>query len=179
VTKRRRPGGGRKPTPTAMKLLRGNPGKRAISKDEPKPKSPAMPQPPSGLSGPARSEWRRMAPKLHEMGILTLIDRAAFAGYCVAYARFVESSQHVRDEGAVITLYKEDKRTGALLPVSSRRNAWAIELDRAMAQMQSYLSEFGLSPSSRSRVHTTAGAGKSEDPLEAYLRAQADRRKAR
>ena len=50
---------GRKPTPTAIKELEGNPGHRPLNKHEPKPmkKAPACPK---SLSTEAKKEWRRL-----------------------------------------------------------------------------------------------------------------------
>ena len=51
---------GRKPKPTALKVLEGNPGKRPLNELEPKPKKQA-PSCPSWLEPEAKKEWRRMA----------------------------------------------------------------------------------------------------------------------
>lgn len=76
---------GRKPKPTAMKELEGNPGKHPLNTSEPKPnkKAPACPK---WLEPEAKKEWRRLAKQMEAIGILTEVDMAAFAGYCQAYA---------------------------------------------------------------------------------------------
>ncbi len=51
-------GGDRKPTPTRLKLLGGNPGKRPLNLDEPQPE-PTLPEPPAHLSDEAKAEWGR------------------------------------------------------------------------------------------------------------------------
>ena len=51
-------GQGRKPQPTALKVLKGNPGRRPLNEDEPKPEV-LLPRPPAHLSPVARREWRR------------------------------------------------------------------------------------------------------------------------
>ena len=76
---------GRKPKPTALKRLDGNPGKRGYNHAEPAPPE-GCPDCPPHLSEPAREEWHRIAGTLHEMGVLTLVDRAALAAYCQSYA---------------------------------------------------------------------------------------------
>ena len=81
---------GRKPTPTALKLLEGNPGKRKLNDKEPKPEKKA-PSCPKWLETEAKKEWRRLAKKMELMGVLTEVDMAAFAGYCQAYARWKEA----------------------------------------------------------------------------------------
>ena len=77
---------GRKPTPTAIKELEGNPGKRPLNTKEPKPVKKA-PSCPSGWNRKPKKEWRRLAKQMEQIGILTEVDMAAFAGYCQAYAR--------------------------------------------------------------------------------------------
>lgn len=50
---------GRKPKPTAMKVLEGNPGKRQLNSKEPKPVKKA-PRCPNWLEDEAKKEWKRM-----------------------------------------------------------------------------------------------------------------------
>lgn len=85
---------GRKPKPTAVKALEGNPGKRSLNTGEPKPEKKA-PRCPAWLEGEAKKEWKRMAGQMEKLGILTEIDMAAFAGYCQAYARWKEAEEFI------------------------------------------------------------------------------------
>ncbi len=75
---------GRKPKPTRLKLIEGNPGKRPINGREPKPPG-SLPSCPAHLSATAKTEWKRLARSLNRIGMLTEIDRAAMAAYCQAY----------------------------------------------------------------------------------------------
>jgi phage terminase small subunit len=81
---------GRKPKPTALKLIDGNPGKRPIAGREPKPPA-TQPTCPAHLAATAKSEWKRLAGVLNEIGLLTRIDRTVLATYCQAYGRWVEA----------------------------------------------------------------------------------------
>ena len=72
---------GRKPKPTALKKLEGNPGKRKLNTKEPMP-GKGMPDCPKWLLPEAKKEWERLCVKLSEIGVLTEIDMAAFAAYC-------------------------------------------------------------------------------------------------
>ena len=87
---------GRKPTPTAIKMLEGNPGKRPMNGSEPKPLKKA-PSCPKWLETEAKREWRRLAKQMESIGILTDVDMAAFAGYCQAYARWKEAAEKAID----------------------------------------------------------------------------------
>ena len=62
---------GRKPKPTAVKQLEGNPGKRQLNANEPKPAARA-PSCPKWLEDDAKKEWRRLAKQMEQLGILTL-----------------------------------------------------------------------------------------------------------
>src|SRR5271167_2051839 len=78
---------GRKPKPTYLKLVTGNPGRRPIKGDR-EPAAGGLPQAPAELAGDARTEWRRVARTLHRAGLLATLDRAALAAYCQAFARW-------------------------------------------------------------------------------------------
>jgi phage terminase small subunit len=79
------------PKPTALKLLQGNPGKRAINGREPKPKT-GMPRCPDWLDEEAKACWKRIVPQLNGMGVLTLIDADALANYCDTWSRWKNPS---------------------------------------------------------------------------------------
>lgn len=91
---------GRKPKPTALKILEGNPGKRPLNDKEPKPDSKA-PRCPSWLEEEAKREWKRMSKTLETIGVLTKIDKAAFAGYCQAYATWKEAEEVLSKHGTI------------------------------------------------------------------------------
>ena len=60
---------GRKPKPTAVKVLEGNPGKRPLNMYEPVPERRA-PECPSWLNDEAKAEWDRLADKMVNLGTL-------------------------------------------------------------------------------------------------------------
>lgn len=132
---------GRKPKPTKIKQLEGNPGKRALNKQEPKTKS-VIPICPSHLKGAARTEWGTLTKELHALGLISTVDRAALAICCTAWADYVQASNKLVKEGAVII---SDK--GGMY-----QNPWVAIKKRSMDQVMKFYSEFGMTPSSRSRV---------------------------
>ena len=87
---------GRKPKPTALKLLEGNPGRRPIRGGEPQPPR-NQPTCPAHLSPTAKAEWKRLAQSLNKMGLLTQVDRAVFSAYCQAYGRWVEAERKLAE----------------------------------------------------------------------------------
>jgi len=54
---------GRRPKPTRLKMLTGNPGKRPLNPNEPRPEA-TIPDAPAELSAGARAEWDRLAADL-------------------------------------------------------------------------------------------------------------------
>ena len=72
--------------PTLLKILQGNPGKRALPNNEPQPEVGATP--PKWLRGDALEEWREIAPQLEELGTLRKTDATALGIYCSLVAAF-------------------------------------------------------------------------------------------
>ena len=148
---------GRKPVPTKLKMLRGNPGKRPLSDDEPRPKA-KLPGPPAHLSAEAKREWWRLGKQLAALGLMTSIDRGALAMYCQAWARWLEAEQALKTYGVMV-------KSPNGFPMQSPYLAVA---NKAMEQIRAMLTEFGMSPASRTRAHALSGA-EEEDPIEAWL----------
>lgn len=86
---------GRKPKPTNLKILAGNPGRRPLPDGEPCPDA-VLPTPPDFLDDQALREWERIAPELHQLGLLTRLDRAALAAYCQSYAHWIKAETALR-----------------------------------------------------------------------------------
>ncbi len=136
---------GRKPQPSALKLLRGLPGKRKLSVDEPQPALTVKLRAPSWLDKEAKKEWRRLAPMLERLGVLTESDTGALTAYCEAWATWKSATQKIREFGLVLK-----HPTAGKLPVVS---PYVTIADHALTQMRGLLVEFGMTPSSRARIH--------------------------
>ena len=109
------------------------------------PQNPAgakLPACPPHLQGEARKEWRRLGRKLVAWRLVTEIDAGALALYCTAWARWIEAEGNLVRYGTVI-------KAPSGYPIASPYLAIA---NKAMDQMARLLVEFGMSPSSRSRV---------------------------
>lgn len=149
---------GRKPVPTTLKLLQGNPGRRPLNAAEPAPPV-TIPACPEFLDDVARGEWSRTATLLAEMGLLTAADRTALAAYCVAYSRWVEAEAQVKKYGTIV------KSPEKGFPMKS---PYLTVADQALETMRKLMVEFGLTPSSRSRIRVPA-AGEDFDEFAAFL----------
>ena len=132
---------GRKPKPTALKTLEGNPGKRQLNVNEPKPLAKA-PSCPKWLDPEAKKEWRRLSKKMEQIGILTEIDMAAFAGYCQAYARWKAAEEFISKHGSIV---KTPSGYWQQVPQVSIAQQY-------MKAMQKFAEQFGLTPAARSRI---------------------------
>lgn len=153
---------GRRPKPEGMSTRRPR-----LSGNGPEPKLPTCP---AHLQGEARKEWRRMGKKLLECGLMTEIDSTALALYCQSWARWVEAEGNLLKYGTVM-------KSPSGFPVQSPYLSIA---NKAMGQMTRLLVEFGMSPSSRTRVAITKPLpqpspyapprGDEEDPRLLFLR---------
>jgi len=135
---------GRKPVPTHIKIVRGNPGKRALPATEPRPAA-GIPKMPGKLSTRARRAWKSIGPELERMGVLTVADGTALELLCDAYAEWRDARDVVIRDGATYeTVSKHGTMTRTRPEVAIASDAW-----RRIAVM---LREFGLTPSSRTKV---------------------------
>ena len=130
---------GPKPIPTKLKLARGS--RRVAGRIEPQPK-PVRPSCPSQLTETARNEWRRMAPRLERLGLLTHLDRAALAGYCQSWADWIEARQAIGDSATVVKAPDGGLMLNPYLKVATT----------AARQMREFGALFGMSPSDRTHV---------------------------
>jgi P27 family predicted phage terminase small subunit len=148
---------GRKPTPTHIKLLKGNPGKRALPRREPKP-TRGVPTMPSHLSARAKAAWKAIGPELDRMGVLTLADGKALELLCDAYAEYRAAREIVERDGMTyesVSQHGTMWRTRPEVPIAS-------DAYRRVAAM---LREFGLTPSARTKVQTAGGSDKPDNPF--------------
>lgn len=145
---------GRKPKPTALKLIAGNPGKRPLNRHEPKP-APRVPACPDYLEGEARKEWDRITPILGGLGLLTDMDMAALAAYCETWAQYLAANEKVKRLGPVVRASQANP-----YPVIS---PYFTVASNALKQVRAFMAEFGMTPSSRSRIAAAKPDG-GQDP---------------
>ncbi len=151
---------GRKPKPTALKIVAGNPGRRKLPEHEPK-FDPSQPTPPPFLNDDAKVEWGRISGVLYEAGVLTEVDRAVLAAYCQSYGRWAQA------ERQIAKLQEADELNGLLLKTETEniiQQPLVGIANKSKNDMAKLAVEFGMTPSSRSRIETT-GATKKENPF--------------
>ena len=157
---------GRKPKPTHLKVVTGTDRADRRNDAEPKPKR-ALPKPPVHLSLDAQEEWERVCKSLHNLGVMTDLDRAALAAYCQAYGRWVQA------ERALAKMAERDPVTSGLMIKTQQGNAIQNPLvgsaNKAMADMVRYAAEFGMTPSARSRIRADGNETEQENPAAKYF----------
>lgn len=125
-------------TPSVLALVRGNPGKRPINRQE--PKLPAGEdadwQAPAHLTEEAKKEWQRQVPDLRAAGVLTLADRTMFAEYCSAYSDLREYEALAAQVGHEASI----------------RLGYAGQVLKLRQQVRQLAADAGLNPSARSGV---------------------------
>jgi P27 family predicted phage terminase small subunit len=150
---------GRKPLPSNVVRLRGNPGKRRPNDAEPRP-APVVPSCPACLGDEARKEWKRLARELGDLGLLTRIDRGMLAAYCQAHALWVEAVSSLERYGTMV-------KSPNGFPMQSPYVAVA---NKQVDLMGRIAAEFGMTPSSRTRIRV--GEKTPEDPFETFLQSR-------
>ena len=143
--------------PTRLKLLRGNPGKRAISKREPHPRQ-ETPRCPVWLRPEAKKFWKQIVPELRRLGVLTVVDGPALAGLCQTYARWRVAEEFIAKHGECYPLRGENgsiRYMQQFPQVSISRNL--------LHQLRGLYQEFGLTPASRTRVEVGSRGSQFDD----------------
>jgi P27 family predicted phage terminase small subunit len=138
---------GRPPKPTALKVAEGNPGKRKLNYNEPKPdplRTPLKP-PPNSLPD-VRKFWRKYGPMLDKLGVLTEADIAALDLMSIHYAIAKAAlAAMINDDGKLELTRKDEEGVERKHPMLQilRDNSAAFRL---------YSVLFGLNPSARARL---------------------------
>ena len=148
---------GPRPQPTILKILKDNPGKRRLNKDEPKPASDGI-QPPQWVTGNALAKWNEIVPQLLAMGVMTNADVEPVARYCTMHEQYVKYLDQVR-RGLDVLVIRDEK--GKVKYMQS--TPAATMLNKLSASMLRIEQEFGLTPSARTGIV----ANKQEDNTEA------------
>jgi P27 family predicted phage terminase small subunit len=142
------------PEPTAMKLIKGNPGKRKLNTQEPQPII-TLPHCPAYLEVDARTEWDRLAPILVRMKVLTEADYIALASLCQTFSTMMKAQEQLTKSGILFKTPSGYVQQSPLIGIVNSCTEKIVTLCR----------EFGLAPSARSRMLTNqTEASKEDDP---------------
>lgn len=149
---------GRKPLPTSLKRLRGNPGGRPLNTREPRPAVTAgafADAPPELADDPvAQEHWCRLVPVLRQAGQITDADYPALVATCLEWSRYLTAARQARHQATV------KRGTGGLAASPHGHIA-----HRSLHSLIKLWAELGLTPSSRSRLTTTIPPAMPADPF--------------
>lgn len=138
---------GRKPMPTQLKVVNGNPGKRKLP--DYRASRASRLRPPVKLTSDQQKIWAHSV-KYAPYGLLKNIDTALLYQYVVTRASFEEASLNYESGPKLI-------KTPNGLPVIS---PWFYARNKQSQLMLSLASELGFTPSGRARL----GASESHEP---------------
>ena len=106
----------------------------------------------------AKIEWDRIVPELHRLRLLTKIDITALVGYCQSWARYVQAEKYLSKHD---TVFITDSRYMQQVP--------QVGMSQKFLKLcQSFMTEFGLTPSSRGKL--SSPAEDPDDEMEKFLK---------
>lgn len=141
----------RKAKPTYLKVLQGNPGKRALPKGEIKPLT-TLPEPPEHLNEDGMREWQRIVGELNALNVLTGMDWQSLSIYCTAFQLWVDAIRNVKDKGSMVLSSKGFPLQNPYLAVVNKQAEIMLKMS----------SEFGFTPSARARMGMAADRAESD-----------------
>ncbi len=153
------------PTPTRLRLLKGNPGKRAINREEPQPEALLSLDAPEFLDPVARAKWDVVASQLADLGMLTKIDMDLLVLYCESWSDYRTAREGLKKFGPIVTAPK----SGYAI-----QSPFVALVKQANARCHRLLAEMGMTQSSRSRVRVPGGK---KTKLETFLARTAKHRR--
>src|SRR5690606_11687288 len=148
---------GRKPKPTHLRVVEGNPGRRPLNRKEPVPRGD-LSDPPEWMSDSQRAGWNyaiEHAPK----GLLKKHDASVLTVWVVA------EDLHRQATRALAKCRLSTKQPRAGEPM---QRPYRPIINRRAQMMMKAAAELGFTPSSRSRVEVDAHDGQ-EDPAGAFF----------
>ena len=152
------------PMPTTVRILRGNKGKRPANPCEPQPERKAPPCP-DHLDQAAKKEWKRLCKLLLRIGVLTEADGLSLANLCQAWSTLVKAQTKLNETGMLFKTPSGYVQQSPLLGIVNSCIDTVTKLSR----------EFGLTPSSRSRLQVEPEPAP-ESPMGRLIRLASERR---
>ena len=133
---------GRKPKPTALKLIAGNPGHRPLNKKEPKVAYvTGAAKPPKWVKGEAKREWDAQIEYLTKTNkILADNELSMLARYCYLHGEFAKDA------------------------IAGRVMTAAME-----ARLEALAASLGIGPSARSRIKTGGGEETGKKGIRSFI----------
>jgi len=138
-------GGGRKRTPTKLKLVRGTYRKDRATPNEPEPEM-GIPAYARGLSEKSKIHWDEVGEELNKMRILTTADRWLLRLLSDKLVDYDEGLESLKKNPKIIAGNNKD---GSPILIT---NPYVKIVRDSWNQILTALREFGLTPSSRTHI---------------------------
>jgi P27 family predicted phage terminase small subunit len=149
---------GRKPLPTHLKVVKGTARPHRINDEEPRP-SVRVPAPPEHLDERPKAKFVEISELLARHGLMTALDTGAIERYSLIWCRWIDAEAEVKRRGTVV------KTTGG----NVIQNPFLSIANKALLQLAQVETEFGMTPSSRTRIRASMPS-KPTDEFEEFLR---------
>ena len=163
--------------PSALEKLHGNPGKRKVNKQEPKPES-GIPVTPRWLSPTAKYFFKEVGIFLDDMKVLTKADKKALELISDAYSEWREARDFIKKNGqSYIQKYEPEKATidtTGKVVIEPAQTTWKIFpqvkiASDAWRRCMDGLKQYGLTASSRTGVKMRPDDKNKKDPLAEFM----------
>lgn len=142
---------GRKPKPTAIRILEGNPGKRPLPENE--PICDYLPSKPHSVGADplASSEWDRIL-HVSPPQLYTAMDETLIGNYCLAWSMLVKAQKDIDENGVQILVQKVHPETGELYITDAKINPSVRIWKAASETMVKLADRLGFTPSARANL---------------------------
>ncbi len=156
---------GRKKLPTEIKQLKGTLRADREIKDAMNPtKIIDLPYPPEYLNEDAKKEWYVIIKEYHKLGMISKLDLGILGLYCNEISIYIEMTNKLRDKDRVMVFKNPDGSIKYAAQVPYQKIA-----NDALAKALKIASEFGLTPSSRTKI-STGQITDNDDPFLEFLK---------
>lgn len=148
-------------TPTSIRRAKGNPGKRAYNKREPKLPGGAPPMP-AGLDAVGQAEWARLVAIALKAEVLTEAERSILELAAEAYSTWAKARAVIMEKGLS---YETTNQNGDVIHKPYPEVAIASD---AWRRYRAAVCELGFTPAARAKV-STVDPNEETDPGEAFF----------
>lgn len=168
---------GRKKKPATLTVLQGNPGKRPVNANEPKPGKRA-PSCPSHLDTQAKRIWNKVCKQLLPLGLISEIDEAILALYCQTYSTWLTLTHELKRDGAFIQVPVRDNKGELVRDFNDNvifepiKNPRIVEIRLHTAQIKTLAAEIGMTATSRARIQVPMDSDE-EDEMKLFMAGKA------
>ena len=122
---------------------------------------PGRPKYPKGISGDAKSAFKRLTKMLEDRRTITQGDAEILRLYAHLFDRHERALEHVRLEGEIVPTQTFSKDGNSTITVM-KLNQWLKIAETCETKMAALLTQLGLTPRTRTQVKTTKEPAKPE-----------------